>query len=510
MTRLPGGTAGRPGAQDDAPGRLVLLTPEEMGRADRLAIAGGVAGAALMEQAGRGVADAVAARHPPSRVLVLCGPGNNGGDGFVAARHLAAKGWPVELALLGQREALKGDAAHHAALWDGPVRPLSPGLLKDAEIVVDALFGAGLCRPLSGAAADVVAALGEYPIPVYAVDVPSGLAGDSGQILGTLAVSATMTVTFFRKKPGHLLLPGRGLCGTTLVVDIGIPSAVLDEIAPQTWENAPSHWHRQLPRRRPESHKYHFGHGLVSAGPELVGASILASRAALRVGAGLLSIACRRKTFPIFLGAIPSAMARVVGDESDFGRVLADRRINAVLIGPGAGIGPETRARVLSALRLDKKVVLDADALSAFAEDRAALEVQSKADLVLTPHEGEFKRLFPDLKGDKLTRARAAAARCGATLLLKGADSVVAAPDGRAVINANAPPWLATGGTGDVLAGLVLGLLAQGMQGFEAAAAAAWIHGRAGSLCGPGLLAEDLPGQVPKVVADLAGMIARR
>ncbi len=490
-------------------GRLVLLTPDQMARADRLAIAGGVSGRVLMERAGRAVAEAVAARHPRGRVAVLCGPGNNGGDGFVAARHLAAKGWPVQLGLLGSPGDLKGDAAAHAALWKGPILPMSGDLLAGAEIVVDGLFGAGLSKPLSGAAAETVAGLGRMSVPVIAIDVPSGLDGASGQILGDLAVAATLTVTFFRKKPGHFLLPGRDLCGPTQVVDIGIPPRVLAEIAPRTWENDPACWRAYLPSRRSEYHKYHYGHALVSTGPALLGASILAGRAALRVGAGLLSFACGRDAFPILVGAVPSAMTRVLEAEPEFETLLSDRRVNAVLIGPGAGVGPETRARALAALRQGKKVVLDADALTALTPEAGALTLQSKGDLVLTPHEGEFSRLFSDLTGDKLSRARAAAARCGATLLLKGADTVVAAPDGRALVNANAPPWLATAGSGDVLAGLILGLLAQGMPGFEAAAAAAWIHGRAGTLCGPGLLAEDLPGQVPKVVVELVDTTGR-
>ena len=488
-----------------------LLTVAEMARADEAAIAAGVTGAELMENAGRAVAEAVLARHPAGPALVLCGPGNNGGDGFVAARHLAAAGWPVRLALLGSRGRLEGDAAHHAALWDGPVEALtgdSAASLPDAaEVVIDALFGAGLSRPLEGAARRVAEVLDPGQALVAAVDVPSGVSGDSGAILGEVAVQAALTITFFRKKPGHLLLPGRLRCGEVILADIGIPDRVLADIAPQTFENRTGLWGDGYPWRRPGDHKYDFGHALVLGGPVMTGAGRLAARAALRVGAGLVTVACPPEVLAIYALATPSGMTVPIADEAEFGALLADARKNVVLIGPGTGVGPETRARGLAALGAGKMVVLDADALTSFQDRPEALfealfEV-GKGSCVLTPHEGEFRRLFPDLEGGKLARARAAAARSGAVVLIKGADSVIASPDGRAAINTNAPPELATAGTGDVLAGLVAGLLAQGMSAFDAACAAAWLHGEAGTACGPGLIAEDLCEALPGVLRAL-------
>ena len=379
-----------------------LLTVAEMARADQAAIAAGVPGIELMESAGRAVAEAVRARHQTCPVLVLCGPGNNGGDGFVAARDLAAAGWPVRLALLGARERLAGDAAHHAALWDGPVEALEGGsaesLLAGAGVVIDALFGAGLSRPLAGAAFQVVEALASSQALVVAVDVPSGVSGDSGAVLGTMSVQAALTVTFFRKKPGHLLLPGRLGCGEVVVADIGIPDPVLTEIAPRTFENRPRLWGDGYPWRGLGDHKYDFGHALVLGGATMTGAGRLAARAALRAGAGLVTVACPPEALPIYALSTPSAITAPVANRADLAALLADGRKNAVLLGPGNGVGGETRAHTLAALDTGpgtgRAVVLDADALTSFQDRPEALFDAISGPCVLTPHEGEFRRLF--------------------------------------------------------------------------------------------------------------------
>lgn len=491
--------------------RHALLSPQQMGQADRLTIAGGIPGIALMENAGRAVADAVARRWPRRPVIVLCGPGNNGGDGFVAARILAERGWPVRLALLGQRAALKGDAAAAAARWDGPVEPLATDGLEGAGLVVDALFGAGLARPIDGVARGAIAALDALRVPVVAVDVPSGVDGASGEVRG-IAPRAALTVTFFRRKPGHLLLPGRALCGETLVAPIGIPAAVLDQIALGVAASHPDWWEGAFPWPGPESHKYTRGHALVAGGAVMTGAGRLAARAAARLGAGLVTVAAPPAAFPLYAAALAGVIVQPVASIADFRGLLADRRRNAALIGPGAGVGPETRDKTLAILAAGKRTVLDADALTVFADKPEALfaairEVKGSMP-VLTPHEGEFARLF-DRSGSKLERARRAAEASGAVVLLKGNDTVIAAPDGRAAISEGAPPELATAGSGDVLAGMVLGLLAQGMPEFEAAAAAAWLHADAARRCGPGLVAEDLVEALPYALAALKGRALR-
>ncbi len=503
----------------DAWQRHALLSPQQMAEADRLTIAGGVAGTVLMENAGRAVADAVARRWPRRPVLVLCGPGNNGGDGFVAARILAERGWPVRLALLGARAALKGDAAAAAGRWEGPVEAVAEGSLNGATLVVDALFGAGLARPIGGVARAVITALDARHVPVVAVDVPSGVDGASGEVRGC-APRAALTVTFFRKKPGHLLLPGRLHCGETLVAPIGIPAAMLDRVRPDVGVNHPDWWLSVFPWPGPESHKYTRGHALVAGGAVMTGAARLAARAAARLGAGLVTVAAPEATLPIYAAALAGVIVQPVGGAGEgidaFRGLLADKRRNAALIGPGAGTGPGTREKVLAILKAGKRAVLDADALTVFADDPEALfsAIRSAETPmpVLTPHEGEFARLF-DRSGSKLAskldRARRAARASGAVMLLKGNDTVVAAADGRAAISEGAPAELATAGSGDVLAGMVLGLLAQGMPAFEAAAAAVWLHADAARRLGPGLVAEDLVEAMPAALAALKGRASR-
>jgi NAD(P)H-hydrate epimerase len=487
---------------------LELLTAEEMGRADKLAIAGGVSGATLMENAGRAVAEEVARRFPDhERVAVLCGPGNNGGDGFVAARHLEERGYAVRLGFDGDEARLPTDAAAMARRYAGAREPLGPGLIEAADVVVDGLFGAGLARPVEGKLARLIESVNASNRPVIAIDVPSGIDGTTGEVKGT-AIRATATVTFFRLKPGHLLMPGRTYCGEVTVADIGIPANVLATIAPKTFANEPALWRADFPWPEPDSHKYARGHAVVVSGPVYsTGAARLGARGALRIGAGLVTVASPRDALQVNAAQLTAIMVREADDARGLTSFLADRRKNAVLLGPGLGVGERTKELVFAALRSDAAIVLDADALTSFAEDPAPLSsaiASRNAPVVLTPHDGEFARLFPDLAtAPKLERARMAAARAGAVLVLKGADTVVAAPGGTASINATTSPYLASAGTGDVLAGMALGLLAQGMPAFEAASAAVWLHGAAALAFGPGLIAEDLPETLPKVLREL-------
>ncbi|WP_422366698.1 NAD(P)H-hydrate dehydratase [Pelagibius sp.] len=498
MTALPS-----PLANQGASGSEIL-TVEQMYAADCLTIAGGIAGRDLMETAGAAVAESVRRQAAAGdAILVLCGPGNNGGDGFVAARHLKKAGYPVQLALLGDLAALKGDAAAAADDWDGPVEPLDAVALEGIALVVDGLFGAGLNRALEGAAAAAVRAVTAAGLPVVAIDVPSGVTGNRGEPWDGPVFQADATVTFFRKKPAHLLVPARFFCGEVEVAQIGIADEVLQEIAPRQFENGPPLWGAAFPRRAAAAHKYQAGHALVLGGAEMTGAGQLASRAALRMGAGLVSLACSPESLPIYALANPSVITLPLHKAGDFASALSDPRRNAVLLGPGNGVTEETRERAVLALRSGRNLVLDADALSVFegqSDSLFALIAASPGQVVLTPHDGEFKRLFPGLAGDRLARARAAASQSGATLVLKGPDTVVAEPGGAASINGSAPPWLATAGTGDVLAGMIVGLLAQDMSPFLAASAAVWLHGQVAEGFGPGMISEDLPDALPGVL----------
>jgi ADP-dependent NAD(P)H-hydrate dehydratase / NAD(P)H-hydrate epimerase len=487
---------------------LELLTAEEMGRADRLTIEGGVPGAVLMENAGRAVANEVSRRFPDAAaVAVLCGPGNNGGDGFVAARHLLERGYRVRLGFNGDPACLPPDAAAMAGRFPGKLEPLRKDFVAGVDVIVDALFGAGLARPIEGDFAALIDAANACGAPIVAVDVPSGIDGTTGAVRGT-AVRAVATATFFRLKPGHLLLPGRLHCGAVRVADIGIPDSVLAEVRPNTFVDDPRLWLAHYPWPTPEGYKYTRGHAVVVSGPVYsTGAARMAARGALRVGAGLVTVASPRDAIEVNAAQLTAIMVREADDAKGLAALLADQRKNAVLIGPGVGVGERTKAMVLAALAAKPRVVLDADALTSFAGEAdtlfAAIAAR-EAPVVMTPHEGEFDRLFGDIQADsKVERTRVAASRSGAVVLLKGADTVVATPDGRASINATTSPWLATAGSGDVLGGIILGLLAQGMSGFEGASAAVWLHGAAAREFGPGLIAEDLPEMLPAVLRDL-------
>ncbi len=490
-----------------------LLTVAEMAAADRAAIAGGVPGIDLMETAGGAVAQRTAAAFAGRRIAVLCGPGNNGGDGYVAARRLAEAGIDVEVYAFGNPAALRGDAAIAAGRWTGPVAALDEAavgaLLAGDRAIVDALFGAGLSRPLEGPAARAAAAIAAADVPVLAVDVPSGIMGDSGAADGA-AFRAVETVTFCRRKPGHFLLPGADMTGRVTVADIGISDAVVAQQGPRTWVNSAEVWYPDLPRPRPEDHKYARGHVCIWGGGEMPGAAHLAAAGARRAGAGMVSILTEPAVAPLFRAGAPGVLVREIPDLAAYQGFIGAKNRQVLLVGPGNGTGADTRDRALAALAVAgppegggaKSVVLDADAISAFAEEPERLISALHDRAVLTPHGGEFARLFGPA-ADRLSAARQAAARTGATIVLKGFDTIIARPDGAAVINANGVPDLASAGTGDVLAGILAGLLAQGMAPFPAAAAAVWLHGAAAARAGRGLIAEDLPAVLPSVLAAL-------
>jgi hydroxyethylthiazole kinase-like uncharacterized protein yjeF len=443
---------------------------------------------------------------------VVAGRGNNGGDGFVAAAELAARDREVSVILLCERDSLQGDAASAARGWKFPVLPFNPQAIGRPALIIDALFGAGLNRPVKGDPFDMIEAVNANGAPVLSVDLPSGVNGTSGAVMGT-AINARETVTFFRRKPGHLLLPGRIHCGRVRVADIGISADVLAEIAPQTFENVPQAWRKSFPVPKIDGQKYNRGHAVVVSGDiAATGAARLSARGALRAGAGLVTLASPRDALTVNAAALTAVMVRPIDTKAEFAEFLTDKRLNACVIGPGAGVGGRTKDFVLTALAAGRDLVLDADALTSFAnapgELFEAIKASTNSQVILTPHEGEFPRLFSDISNkhpqrSKLERVRAAADRCGAVVLLKGPDTVVASPDGCATIAANAPPWLATAGSGDVLSGMIAGMLSQGVAAFEAASIGVWMHGEAAREAGPGLIAEDLPEVLPAVFRRL-------
>lgn len=478
-----------------------IITVDQMRAIDEGAAAAGVPTSTLMENAGRAVAEAIVQRFGPRPTAVLCGPGNNGGDGWVAARALRALGWPVWVETLVPREGLRGDAAAAAASWSGETFAIGEDNPM-AELFVDALFGAGLSRPLDGEAARLARALARAPDRVVAIDVPSGIDGDTGEPLDDLSFRACLTVTFVRKKPAHVLMPGRALCGEVVVADIGAPERVVADQDIALWENDPGLW--RLPWPDPEAHKHARGHVVVASGGHAhTGAGRLAARGALRVGAGLVTVLSPPDALAENAAHLTAIMLREARDGSAYAE--AARTAQSLAIGPAFGLTDVHYKLLCAAIEAKPRcpLVLDADALTLLSPITHGFAEHD----VMTPHVGEFRRAFPGIYSSAETRidaARAAAAYARCVVLLKGPDTVIAAPDGRAIINATGTPFLATAGAGDVLTGCIAGLIAQGMASFEAAAAAAWLHGKAAEAIGPGLIAEDLSEQMPAVLNSLA------
>jgi hydroxyethylthiazole kinase-like uncharacterized protein yjeF len=480
-----------------------IMTVSEMSAADRAAVARGVPITTLMERAGIAVADAVRARFSHRPVVIWCGPGDNGGDGYVVARHLRRKGWSVRVEVSAPPFTEAARAA--AARWKGETAPLSSEPTH-ADLYIDALFGAGLSRPLEGEVAKLARALKGMAKPIVAIDTPSGIAGDTGRALGGVALHADLTITFHRRKLAHVLIEGRQACGEIVVADIGLGAS----LAPSTLhENTPSFWHSRFPWPALDAHKHRRGRlKVVSGDAWSTGAARLAARGGLRIGAGVVTILSPPSALAVNAANLEAVMLSPFDSEADLER--AGEGADAVVIGPAAGVGEATARHVFALARTGAALVLDADALTSFRYDPATLFSALDRDDVLTPHPGEFERIFPGLLAsapERVSATREAARRAGCVVLLKGPDTVVAAPDGRAAVSLNGSPWLATAGSGDVLAGFIGGLIAQGMESFEAACAGAWIHAECGRAHGPGLISEDLPGLAPAV---LAGLLARR
>jgi NAD(P)H-hydrate epimerase len=483
---------------------LEILTADEMKKADAAAIAAGTPGITLMEQAGASVASVIARHFEQVPVLFLCGPGNNGGDGFIAASFLKKAGWNVRVACMVKKSLLKGDAALAAKQWEGEAEALNSNLgLKDARLIVDAVFGTGFSKALEPELVTLFDKIRAKKIPVVAVDVPSGLDATTGNIAaGTL--KAEMTITFCRKKIAHMLLPGKDVCGRINTSFIGITDQTIADLKTSVFENGPALWLRDFPIPQADAHKYTRGHAVVYGGPKRTGAACLGAAAAQKIGCGLVTIASMPESAAIYSSYRASLMVDTWSSEEDLRTILRDERRNAILLGPGAGLDATTKGIAEVVISFNKPAVLDADIFTVFKDDPKALFSKlSPARHVLTPHEGEFARLFGEMEGNKLDRARKAAKAANAVVLLKGADTVIAAPDGAAVINTNAPPTLATGGSGDVLSGFIMGLMAQGMQPFMAACAAAWLHGECARNHGLGLTAEDIIIQLPQVLNRL-------
>ncbi len=479
-----------------------LLINQEARAADESTIAGGTLGETLMENAGRAVVSVITDYFKPCPILIMCGAGNNGGDGFVVARLLKERNWPVTVCQLGESDDGKSDALSMRSKWQksgGKNTAFTPALLGQHKLVVDAIFGTGLDRNIEGPVSEIIGEINKCPLPVVSIDIASGINGDSGAIMG-VAIEAIHTVAFTHPKPGHFLLPGKINTGQLHMRDIGVSSR---DITPKHFLNVPALWKDHLPRMRADSHKYTRGHAVIfGGGMSSAGAAKLAAISALRVGSGLVSVACTNESLPVYAASLTAVMTKPYTKINQLDSLIDDKHVSALLIGPGGGVTDATREHTIHLLNHKKPCVIDADAITAFQDNPNPLFSAIKGPTVITPHEGEFSRLFW-IKGPKSERAIGAAKESGAVIVLKGNDTVIASPDGRVAINYNAPVWLATAGAGDVLAGLITGLLAQNVPAFEAACMGTWIHGEAASLFGPGLISEDLPGFIPEILRKL-------
>ena len=482
-----------------------ILSTKEIYAAEKAAMDQNIPGLQLMENAGNAVARETAGIVDGRKVVVLCGPGNNGGDGFVAARILQNNGIHVQVATLDDPKRLTGDAKKNFKRWNASVEYTRNVRIEEHQpLIVDALFGSGLSRPLKNEALKIVNEITARDLDSIAIDIPSGINGDTGCILGG-AIPAIKTITFLRPKPGHFLYPGKEFCGELTIKDIGIPDSIMGKVNPRIFINHPKLWNAttNFLSRHWSDNKYSRGHSIIFGGPTMTGAAKLAAKAARRIGSGLATISCAQESFDRYCGDALGTIIESHTSTKNFLRTLGDKRKNAVLIGPGAGLNKKTHEIVLQTLSIrEKSVVLDADALTVFERDPKVLFDSIRNPCILTPHTGEFERLFK-FKGDRLSSACNAAKQSNAVIIFKGADTIIASPCGRSAINCNAPPQLATAGTGDVLAGLAVGILAQGISPFEAACASVWLHSESARCFGDGLIAEDLLETLPSVLNSM-------
>lgn len=484
-----------------------ILSTKQMYKADQLAIKTGVSSEELMENAGAGVTAHITANWNPRRTMVFCGPGNNGGDGYVIARHLIDAGWDVTVVSSHDPAVLQGDAAQMYARCPVKVKNVRDllNIAWNYQLVIDAVFGAGFHGELPKDVQSTFDQAKEKGAAIIAVDVPSGVDGDKGIVCSSTPMAA-MTVTFFKPKFGHLLHPARAHCGKLYVVDIGIPATVLSGMDIKAFQNDPSLWGRQFPKLSVTGHKYDRGHAaIVGGGIANTGAARIAARNCLRIGAGAVTLLSSPSALLVYAQALEAIMVSPIADIEMFKEFLTSKRIRSVLIGPANGVNERTKVFTLAALGSASDVVIDADAITVFKDDPAqlfeAIKSKKHGHVVLTPHEAEFDRLF-NLTGSALEKCKSATRESGAIVLLKGATTVAAAPDGRVTLNVNAPPWLATAGSGDALAGLITGL----MLGFEdplmAVSAGIWIHSEAAQQFGVGLIAEDIEKCIPRILQE--------
>jgi len=482
-----------------------ILTNEEMAEADQMTIASGVPSIELMENAGKAVFNNIPIKNI-DRVLLLIGPGNNGGDGFVVARLLIEIGISVDIFFYNNGK-ISNDCKINKDKIDSQSFISEIRNYSSYSYVIDALFGTGFTRKIPSQLEKIFSIVKKNKIPVYAIDIPSGINGNSSIVNGD-CLECVKTITFFNKKKCHYLYPGKNFCGEVIVEDIGIKTDVFKEMMPKIRNNNPELWIKEFPFPSSFDHKYSRGLLIINCGPIYkTGAARLAGRSAMRVGAGAVKLICDDEAAKVLEPQISVELISVVKEKNEIQQIFKDRKVSSILVGPGNGVNDETKSRTLLALAFVKHVVIDADAITCFEKNPKELFVDTYPHTILTPHEGEFRRLFGDEIAsieDKVVKTVEASKLAGSIVVLKGADTIIANPEGQAVINSSEAPYLATAGSGDVLAGIIASLVGDNkMSAFNAACAGTWIHSKLGELIGAGLIAEDLIDNIPLIIKKL-------
>ncbi|MDX1950377.1 MAG: NAD(P)H-hydrate dehydratase [Rickettsiales bacterium] len=495
-----------------------IFSAENTKKADSEAERFGISNFTLMCNAGEKSADLVDKildyKKKGDAVYILCGVGNNGGDGYITARILKERGYDIRLSNIGDLRKVSEltlQAMDFAVSSGIEIEEFDEDYLEQADLIIDAIFGIGLKRDITGDIAEIIEKINyaknsqKNKFLVFSLDVPSGVCSNTGEVRN-IAIQADYTISYQTPKIGCYLLPAKNYVGKIEVADIGIPDEAFSEIYNPYFINSTDLWLDKFPFPKLESHKYHKGHIVIDGGEEdFTGASRMASIASMRVGAGLATICADEKSLPIYATSMLSVMVKRLKEIEDLEKYIKLKKVNSAVLGCGSGFDILAPLRVYHCLEEKLACVIDADVFSIFQEKPKefikALKKNKKS--VLTPHEGEFKRVF-NVDGSKIERASKAAKLCDNVIVLKGNDTIIASPDGRIAVNNNAPTWLATAGSGDVLAGIIGGLLAQNMPSFEAACAGVWIHSECANILGQGLISEDLIDAIPLVLQSLS------
>ncbi|MBT3940232.1 MAG: NAD(P)H-hydrate dehydratase [Pelagibacterales bacterium] len=458
----------------------------------------------LMEKAGKLAAKNIDSLYTKRKTLILCGIGGNGGDGFIIAQELANKGWDIVTTIVGDQKVIKGDALKALNKLKLKLLNFNDINLDKTKLFIDAIYGIGLSRKINKKECIILNTINNHTAPIIAIDIPSGVDCNNGQILG-FAPFCDLTITFSTLKAGHILLPGSEKINKIKVVDIGISKDIINKIEPNIKINNKNQWVKEINWPKIDDHKYSRGYSLVVGGSKkMTGASRLAAISAQRAGSGIVALASEKEAEEIYFISLTSQLVKSYKNIKEYNAIINESRIDSIVIGPGLDTGNKSILRIKSALKTNKRIVLDAGAISCFKDKLGILiKALSGKDAIITPHEGELKSILPNLSGSLISKALKAAKILDTIVVLKGATTVIASPNNEALVNPAGAKWLSTAGSGDVLAGIIGGLLSNKMKTYYAAAYGVWLHSEAGKYLGAGLIAEDIPKTLTKILKKI-------